>query len=783
MATPLELIYNGTNLHDLGVITIASQSSTYSPDTLPQLETRQIVVRVDAWASSFDYNYDTLYANIKAVRAALATQNKILKWISPNDGATQLERPVKVIRHNLPEDPNAVGVMHQQIEIVFEYEVNRTQASALTLTLTGVGKQAIDMGHVTGWKDDLANAFYSEWKNVRRRSSGSVTARGEIFVGLAETGATSDTRPTQILAKLTALKDSLLAGSTVHVTYAGPTPQGGSADTFFDKDVKLESFSADVDQDPNTGKIRWSMTFSYSAYPDDSAIAAAEFTSALSKDQESGRQTLTLSGRIVAVDETTALSKLASLTASILSSYSMSSVGILRDDVTKQWVNANDTGGNDQFLELSFSRSYDQKIASVLSYALSISDSDNAQSGLLTRTYSGWVVANGADETAAYNAALAQARTLGDKKHDFRVSKEERRSDRKLNSQAGLEFMRLEFSYVYQIKGDRTYLEANAATQTQTYGEDSFRVSGYVTAASGGAMYSAYAAFKALYSTTYIRDETTEMRSQQIQRGPSWTATGTDMADMALRLEFQFTVFQPKSGVYSTKYQIETQMDYVGLLQNTVIRGVFFADTAQLNLIEAETVSGNHLLAFLNSFVATYGQMVRLEKGILKESVNTESNSSATPTGISFNATYQKRMSTTASVLSCSLTEDLTYTGTRWVEQPNPSGASTFQNCGKVAAVRVVSGTVTAATENSAMTYLNTIRAASGLWNQFRETAPSSANRFEDPAQVSITYVFAPLTTGSAGSNRANGTGANFQVCEMRFRFTEHVPNYMPPFG
>jgi len=312
--SPLQLFYGTIPLHELGIVSILSQSSAFSPEEFPQRETRTLQCRIDTWENDTGYNYDLLYAKITAARDALKAQNQVLKWVSPGadtEGDTLLERPVMVVSHDLPEDGNAWGIYHQQINIVFRYEVD-TSAESTTLTAIATGHGGvpapIQLGQVHTWKDDYQNTFYSEWRNNRRRSQGNITCSGEIIRGLGDTGngtTVTDNRLALLVADLTHIKTQLQAGQYITLQY------GPSDNRVFDRDVKVESFSADIDQGPLIGKIKWSLTVSYTLFPDEATYAAAEFQSSRSQDMESGRETLAISGRILAATEALAVSKLA----------------------------------------------------------------------------------------------------------------------------------------------------------------------------------------------------------------------------------------------------------------------------------------------------------------------------------------------------------------------------------------------------------------------------------------------------------------------------------------
>ncbi len=785
----LQLTYNNANLHDCGTVSIVSQRTEYSPNDYPQKQTRDLHVRIDKFANDAGYNYDLLYNNLQTVRDALKTQNGILKWISPgaSAGETQLERPVLVVSHDLPEDPNAIGVYRQSINIVFRYELDATaECGALTATVSGTGTvpATISLGQVHAFKDDFANQFYSEWKGHRRRSSGVLTASGELFRGAGETGSATDNRMAEVLSALTALRTQLEGGRYVTLKY-------GTDGAIFNREVKIEAFSADIAQGPKVGIIKWALTASYTRFPDEDAFAAAEVTSSVNRDQTTGLETFTLTGKVLAATEVLAVAKLATVVATMTAAYGFAATNQTRRETSKNWVNADDTQDEDTthdgaavadtlWLELNFSYAYEKKAANIVSYTLTISDADDLHSGLITRTYAGTVVASSSTEAAAYSAALAQARTLGDKKHAFRVSSQESRADRKLASQASAEFVRVDFQYVYQTKGSRIYLEMSTSTVTETFGETQERVSGFVVAVDVETAQEQYTALvKQPYTSAnrLIRNETLDQSQQIVETGPAWYGSaGT--STMPIRLDFSLTVFTAKTtGTFAIKYGVKVASDYVALSLNTTVDGVFAADATQMAALEAGT--SNQLTDFLTDISANFGEEVSREITYDKEKVG---SAAATPVLVRFTSQYAKALSMTAQVLKCSLTEDMTYSGTRWVSQQNPDGPDTIQNCGKTQATRTVGGDVTAATEQACMDWVTKQHGATGLWEQWRDTKPSG-DRYEEPITISTGFEYPPLVDGMAGSARGGDvTGTNFQVATIRFAFKELIPLLAAPF-
>lgn len=793
MSYPLQLTYNGVALHDLGDVSIVSQSGTFSPEEFPQVETRTISVQILTWAQSTGYNYDTLHASIKSLRDALQSQNKILKWQSPGDtaqGQIQLQRPVMVASHDIPEDANSWGIYNQQINVSFRFEVD-TSADSTTLTATvtaggvaGVNYSPIPLGKVHKWKDEYRNNFYSDWKDIRQRSSGMVTCSGEIRQDTGETGVTTDGRLASVFSTLTALKTQLEAGRYITLVYG---PVGAR---LFDRAVKIESFTADIDQGPMVGVIKWHMTCSYTLFPNEPASAGCDFTTALSQDRENGRDTLSLTGTVTAQTEALAVSKLTTVESTMRTAYGFTAAQQLRYDVTKRWVSAKDTEAlsstnsgasvaKTQFIELTFSCSWEKKTADITTYNLTISDVDDLESGLITRTYAGSVTATSSTEEAAYTAALTLARSLGDKKYSFRVSKSETRADRK-TAVGNKEFLRVDFSYSYRLKGDRMFLSMSSSVSNDTFGETVRRVTGFVVASSLTTANTYYRnVVRSLYTNSHIRNETLDERSDYVQIGSAWTASpGSGNEVMGLRLDFSLAIYEPKAeDTYAIKYAVDVVPDYVALTQTTTVMGVIVGDEDYLK--QTESGETNPLATFIDNLVTLYGAVRKKQLSYEKELINSSELDDAKMLSVRFGLEFEKALPPEAQILKCQMREDITYSGTRWRVADNPSSTtpSTIQNCGKTVGERSVTANITAATEYAAMVWAQRQHGSTGIWGTWRTGITAPATRYEQPMRIGISYEFAPLVDGVA-----RGTGSNVQLVNMDLAFTELIPDLPAPF-
>ena len=466
----MKLFYTAPNetevrLHDLGEVYLVSQSSQFTPDDLPQIEARTVHVRIEFWQRKFRDNYNL----VQQVRAALKKPHGTLKVQDENmvdedgaflaEGDVFLEQTVVLVSSDLPENPNSWGTYQQSINLVFRYEVNDLASDEThlraTFQKTG-GGASITLGHVTGWRESFRVQRYSPLRDHRERTSGTVAIKGFFACDPLQSPAV---RRAHLQAKLAELKSQVDGQS-------GALRYGPSSSRFFDQVVRVDAFDARIDQ--AVTDLHWSMQVSFTVFPNEAGYAAADFKVSVSDDKESGDVVLTLSGKVGAATEQLATAKLALLKTAALSANGFSAARLLRSELDQHNLSVDD---GDAFVELDFSETYRKRSASVLSYTLAITDSDDTKTGLIHRTYAGHVTAGGATDLAAYQAALAKAQELGDNKHPFRMTGRVTRHDRKVD-QGDHEFVRLDFSYDYQIKGSRIYLEVTSEVVSDTFGED-----------------------------------------------------------------------------------------------------------------------------------------------------------------------------------------------------------------------------------------------------------------------------------------------------------------------
>lgn len=752
-------------LHDLGEVSIMGESSQFSPEDLVQKETRTIKVKVAVWEKGWQENYNLLTQLREALNASpnlklVEDDHTFIDSGSGNTvtvtGETVLNRQVQLVDSDLPE---SWGAYQQEMNLTFRFDQHgwKTDSSdhlAATFQKDGA-VSALTLGNVLSCEKDYKSTRYSEMRDIRSRAAGTITLTGE-FQG--DTTTTVAQRRTALLAVLNAW-DAQIDGKRGTLTY------GPSGTRFFNKMVRVDSFVPKIDQAVNG--IKWTLTASYTIFPDEATYAAAEFATSVSEEPENGDKVLQLTGEVGAATEIIAAAKLASLRTAVLAAQGFTTGQQIKAETNSKTVDADDGSA---FLTLSFSETYRKRLSGIESYTLSVTDAEDAKTGFITRTYSGGVVASGSTADAAYTAGVTKARELGDNKHPFRLSGRTARMDRRVKGD--VENMRVEFEFSYQVKATRIYLEMQSETSTETFGDTTENVTGFITAPSSSAARAAYATLvRDAYNGRLVRSERLSDSSLKIANGDfgstgAFTAS-SGFAGLYAKLEFSFNVWKAKdTGFYAIRYGVKIDHDYVGLKSETTCSGTFFGTEALITAAHAGT-AGNKLDEFLEDIIP--GGSVKRQGG-REYSGEQIGDSISGIQSLSFNETYEGVLSTAAQVLSSEVSEQIKYSSTRWVFGAIPDGPSVPMNCGTEPGSRTVSGSVLAATEAAAMGYVDDVRQLAFPSGVGGGTAP--ATRYTGAPEITRTFEFLPLTEGDA-----RGT-PNYKVVRVNFNFPEVLLNY-----
>lgn len=744
----MKIFLNDLPLHDLGVVIIAGQQTSGEPAEAPQRWKCRLKLRVD----TLENDYPSNASLIREITQTLRTPHFRLRW--EDDYANiYLDQEATATSHNLPEDPNAWGTTRQAIEIELDYEDTHLTPRTLAATWQRTGSSVvIQLGNVSRVSEKTKVSRFAPDKDARKDVSCTLTVQGRIQ---ADSQAPLETRRASLLASLDQMQGEIRKAKSGRLLYGT-----------FNHVVRVDDFEADIDQ-PVFG-IQWSLSVAWVEFPKQDGYAQAQFTATTTEDVDTGTVSLALSGQIAADTDLRAVSKLTSLRATVAPPAVWQPVSLEsaqeRVSDTQAGVAA---GDGEEFLRLSFYDKYRKITGDVVDYELRIEDDEDTPSGLLRTTYSGYVVARGASDDAAWNAAITKARALGNHKYQFRVSaKETRHSSQRQDTRYQV---RVDYAYEYRRKGSRVYVELNGSTSRQPFGADVERVQGKVVAATQAEAESVYAALKTGW-TALLHDEQVSRRSEEIGKVnlPSGTpASGRERLDLAL--EFSFEVARTKAATdVAMRYEIEVDSDYQRREKITTVTGVVYAHTQAA----AE--------AYLDTFIAGLGLGGRIStkrSASEERGFNMAGQARTQHLALSFTERYSGVIGGQDQVLESTLSEEIVCSGPRRVVAPTAASNDIVQTCGVTAGRRTVRGRVTALTETTALAWARRQRHLPYLG-----IAP--ANRYDTPAEITIEPTLVAMTdtvarTGTYGPEGAfTRTGVSAVV--VSFSFTEILPAYDP---
>lgn len=280
-----EFYYNGTALHELGQVTLMEQRTAYTPDDAPQRERVDLTVRVNFFEASFADNH----ALVSTLRTLLRTTNAVFQWKNEH-GKDVLNRSVTVVRHNLPEDPNANGRRMQSLQFECFYIRHDLTGNVMSGTLT-VGDATSSLGKITDWQETLTSERQNNLRPHRQRTAIAVRARGFIA---GDTTLALDARRTAMLA----LKNTLLERCNKK---EGRLVYGG-----FDRVVRVSEFTAEVNQAVN--HIEWTLAADCTLFPDEQNYALADYQ-VMIRD-EGADKVLVVTGKVMAHTQAAATNRI-----------------------------------------------------------------------------------------------------------------------------------------------------------------------------------------------------------------------------------------------------------------------------------------------------------------------------------------------------------------------------------------------------------------------------------------------------------------------------------------
>lgn len=625
-------------------------------------------------------------------------------------------------------------------ELLFDLEWRDTTTLPLVFRKAG-GATDRDLGVVEKFSARRSTDFFDPLRSHRRRVGGVVNASGKII--LADT-LTVEAKQAELKVRKETLDAELVTKASIELSY------GGADGIFPTRTVRVVDWDCQINRLRNC--LEWSLSCAHTVFPNESDYALCEFRVGTRENKMEGTVNRTLSGFIGAPTLEAAQDRLTRLRAAVIGEGYVqigddpvaSNVSLESD---RNGNDANDQGDGTTFIRLDFSDEWQKVTGDLLTWALRITDQDDVKSGYVRTTYAGAVTARGATLEAATLTAETQAETLGAGKYPFLVSSNVTVNERLFQTSGGVVFVTVEFSYEYQRKGARVYLEVQAERGVDAFGRTTETVSGFVAAGTFTLAQAAYQTdVRAAYATRLLLNERTPTLSQQSLAG----VTGAAQFD---RYSFAFTVHVPKTSTETAvEYSVRTTSDLQNLVQTSSVSGRIFAANRAL----ADTLLDT-LLEELNLGTPS-GTRERHESHQRGPRVAGGGAVDAF-LGLDFTETYVTRLTGLAGVLECEVTEMIRHSGTRWAEKPLPGGASLFQDTGTAPGQRQVSGRVRGTTETACLAWARKCRSL------------LVTGAYEEPPVITTTFRFLPRTDGTP-----RGEGADVLVYEASFTFSEWLP-------
>lgn len=791
----MRLSYNGVALDELGVLRILGERSELSPaDDAPRSRRVSLSVRLDFFSEASP-DWAALRSKQGSVLSALRTSNGRLLWVDDVSGTTLVDQDAVLSSHDLPEDPNAWGSYRQAVTFTFTYADHDFTPDVMGCTYTPAGGMAVTLGAVERFREKYTTERYDPLRDNRRRAGGQMTFVGRFLC--SDPAAERSARRTELLDKLADIR-------TAFTSKSGRLVYGNGDNTAFDQTVRVEDLEAEVNQAHT--EINWSFSAAYNRFPDESGYALADYTVTSREDKDAGTVTTVMAGRIAADSRASADTKLAVLRA--LHAGSLTLIGTR--ELAEQHY---DTPDGHAFTELTFNETYRTTSGTATEWSLRLRAAGDIRAGMVRHTWSGHVVASATTWMGAYQVAVAKARALAEHKHqlllghEFTVDDNQQSADRVTT---GNVTVRVEFSFDYQLRGERAFIEVTGEVAKDTFGPDSERVSGSIVAATRAAADGFLDLILAGYTGRIIRNRRTSASGVQIQNDgsaptgstttpPSLTGGAADTVNTGepapgsvsgftgqfIKLDFAFEVFLAKGDSdLAVRYSLHIQANYVSRQKSSSLQGTVAGNNRADCAWVVETIAA----AFsLGSLIEESSGEDR-EKFLGTRAATTDDLPAGTTTtaesyggvlvNYQFSRSYRDRLRTeVATVLDCEVSEDIEHSGTRWVRNPTAYGNDVMQACGIKSGTRTVSVRCLAATEAQAWAW-----AKRQLdWLPFvanDSTAPGT--RYLDPPRFRIAPKFVPMTNGVV---RADGVYAaaddvNVECWEISGSREEALPDY-----
>ena len=633
-------------------------------------------------------------------------------------------------------------------ELTFTVEYRDPATLTCTYQRTTANAVLADLGTVDKFAHRFAVTLFDELRSNRKRAAGTASLGGKWYA--ADTLSAVD-KAAALQAQLNLFETEMIGGSSGTLVYG----------TVLNQIVRLVDWDAHINRLTNC--IEWSLTASYTAYPNESDYALCEFNVDTRQNQADGTVLMALTGRIGAPTATAAQAKLARLrTAVIPTGYTL-----LRDQTTERRVDvesgrnstSGDQGDGTSFIELTVNDEWQLTTGSLLTWSLRTANDTDNKTGWTHTTYAGTVQAVAATQAAAFTAAANQAATLGGGKFPFLLRSNVTSLDKLFQTAGGKVFVTVEFSYEYQTKGALTYLEVTSELNADSFGQTTETVSGYVVAptlAIAQAVYQADVRNVAAYNGALILSERTPTLMQQRLKD----ASNALLAAFDDRFTFSLQLFRSKTAA-SIAYTTEPQSNLQSNDTTTTIRGTVWAGTQTA----AEALLQTVLAAVAPSGALTMStRNARLKRGPV---AGTGVTSGDIFEAMDFAVTYVSALTGASGILESEVSEEFIYSGMRNIEKMIPDGISIIQQAGITCGRHTITARCVSTTPTAAQAWIRTIR--TGLLQSLTTGNPNNA--VENPPRVRTGYQFLPQIAGVPV-----GTGANVKLFEVNAEFSELVP-------
>lgn len=783
----MKLWYDNVALHEIGIVSLMEESSTFEPAGAPQKEIVTLQVRIDVWLTSFTDNRAKMVEAQQAIRKQERTLRLVQETLPSQPSSTEVtlyDQHAHVVSDNFPQDINEWGTTHQQIRVTFQLSKHNITSNALTATYTPTGGTSFPLGNVFTCKERLRAERFDKKRDIREHVEGEVTMRGEFLGDMAMT--LTDRRNALI-----ALKEQWKTEFT--------RKQGTLSYAGFNRVVRIDELDAEIDQ-PND-KIIWGLTAHYTRFPNEAGYAGCDYEVSLRKGSDDGENVLAINGRVLADSKIRAEAKLVVVRTAVLSSYSFTAGQLTKDEVKERKVGMSsfngdtDEGDGEAFVEIIFSLEYKKRIPDHLSWTLTIDDQEDAERGTVTRTYSGSVTCGFAagsppgdlpsESDKAFWIAATKARELGENKHPIRKRGGLKRDDRLTKSTGAIEFVKVDFSYTYEVIGGRLYVEMKSEVSKQMFGEAQDNISGFIVGGSQVAVEDLYATLKVPF-TNILRNESTSWSETRVRDGSYPALTNITLADLwsftpttaystlLHRLDFSFSVFRARTGTYAIKYALNVDKNYTALVKTTVVEGSLFGTDTEINNAQNE-VGANVLDSFLSGLAL--GTRTMRKRDIDREFVPGITGAAGTSMKLDFSETFESKIAGDDTILQCEVNESIVFSGDRNVIIPIPDRKVEIQKLGKVEGRRTISGFVVASNETAALKWVKKTKGlAFGSQSLLTglPAAPAAADIFEEPPQIDILNTFIPFTNGEVREDSSVAPN----VVKVSFRFNQILPAY-----